>query len=134
MSQQVDIIFDDPNNYRIYDSGGVDLTGPLAYTSGADITFNGWRTQISGAPVAGDTYIIAPNPAGTGDNGNAVDLTGVRTAGFMDGGRTSINDTIGDMIATVGGATLQSAQNLSAQSALRQQLETRSAKCCWRES
>jgi flagellar hook-associated protein 1 FlgK len=121
--QQVDIVFDDPGNYRIYDSGGTDLTGPLAYTSGADIAFNGWRLQITGAPIAGDTFAIAPTPAGTGDNGNAVALSGVRNAGYMDGGRTSINDTIGDMIAIVGGATLQSAQNLSAQTALRQQLE-----------
>ena len=121
--QQVDIIFDDPTTYRIYDSGGVDLTGPLAYASGADITFNGWRLQITGAPLAGDTYAIAQNPVGTGDNGNVVVLTGVRNAGFMDGGRTSVDDTIGDMIAIVGGATLQSQQNLAAQTALRQQLE-----------
>jgi flagellar hook-associated protein 1 FlgK len=121
--QQINIVFDDPSNYRIYDSGGTDLTGPLAYTSGADIAFNGWRLQVTGALVAGDAFAIAPNPPGTGDNGNAVELTGVRNTGFMDNGRTSINDTIGDMIATVGGATLQSAQNLSAQSALRQQLE-----------
>lgn len=121
--QQVDIVFDDPVTYRIYDSGGTDLTGPLAYTSGADIVFNGWRARISGAPVAGDAFVIEPSSPGTGDNGNAVALTGVRTTGFMDGGRISINDTIGDMIATVGGASLQSAQNLSAQSALRQQLE-----------
>jgi flagellar hook-associated protein 1 FlgK len=121
--QPVNIVFDDPNNYRIFDSGGTDLTGPQAYTSGADITFNGWRLQISGAPVAGDTFAVTPTPAGTGDNGNVVELSGVRNKGFLDGGRTSISDTIGDMIATVGGATLQSAQNLSAQSALRQQLE-----------
>jgi flagellar hook-associated protein 1 FlgK len=121
--QPVDIIFDDPSTYRIYDSVGTDLTGPLAYTSGADIAFNGWRTQISGAPVAGDNFQVAPNPAGSGDNGNVVELTSVRSTGFMDAGQTSVNDAIGDMIAIVGGASLQSAQNLAAQTALREQLD-----------
>lgn len=121
--QTVDIIFDDPGTFRVYDSLGTDLSGPLAYTSGADILFNGWRLKITGAPAGGDTYSIAPNPPGTGDNGNVVELTGVRTAAFMDGGQTSVTDTIGDMIAIVGGVTVQSAQNLRAQTALREQLE-----------
>lgn len=121
--QSVAIVFDGPAAYRIYDSLGTDLTGPLAYTSGADIAFNGWRVQISGTPATGDSFTVTPNTAGSGDNGNVIELTGIRNRGFLAGGQTSVSDTIGNMTALVGGAALQSAQNLSAQSALRHQLE-----------
>lgn len=120
--QSVQIVFDDPTTYRILDSSNTDLTGPLAYTGGADIAFNGWTVRIDGAPQAGDTFTVSPNPAGSGDNGNVVALSLVRDLGFF-GGRKSVNDAIGDMVASVGGATLQSAQNLAAQTALREQLE-----------
>lgn len=121
--QPVQIVFDDPSTYRILDSGGTDLTGPLAYTSGADITYNGWSVRIDGATIAGDTFTVSPNQAGSGDNGNVVELNLVRDLGFFNGGQKSVNDSIGDMVAAVGGATLQSAQNLAAQTALREQLE-----------
>lgn len=121
--QAVEIVFDDPTTYRIFDSLGTDLTGPLAYTSGSDIAFNGWRVQVSGTPATGDRFGVTANAPGSGDNGNAIALTGIRNRGFLAGGQTSVNDTISNMTALVGGAALQSAQNLSAQSALRQQLE-----------
>jgi flagellar hook-associated protein 1 FlgK len=123
LQQAVDIVFDDASSYRIYDAFGTDLTGPLAYTSGADISFNGWRVRISGPAEAGDTFSISATAPGSGDNGNAIALSGIRSRGFFDGGRTSVNDSIGNMIATVGGASLQSSQNLAAQTTLRQQLE-----------
>jgi flagellar hook-associated protein 1 FlgK len=121
--QSVEIVFDDPTTFRIYDTIGTDLTGPLAYTSGADIVFNGWTVRIDGSVSAGDTFTVSPNPAGSGDNGNVVALSAVRDIGFFRGGQKSVNDAIGDMVAAVGGATLQSEQNLAAQGALRQQLE-----------
>jgi flagellar hook-associated protein 1 FlgK len=123
LQQAIDIVFDDATTYRIYDGLGTDLSGPLAYTSGADIAFNGWRVQISGPAAAGDTFAIATAAAGSGDNGNAIALSGVRSRGFFDGGRTSVSDSIGNMVASVGGASFQSAQNLAAQGTLRQQLE-----------
>ena len=121
--QPVDIIFDDATTYRIYDSLGTDLTGPLAYTSGTDIVFNGWRVRINGTPATGDTFSVTPTLPGSGDNGNAIALTGVRNQGYLAGGQTSVNDVISNMIASVGGASLQSEQNLAAQSILRHQLE-----------
>ena len=123
LRQAVNIVFDDPTTYRIFDGGGTDLTGPQAFTSGADIVFNGWRVSISGSPVGGDSFGVEPTLSGSGDNGNVVELTGIRSRGFLDGGQTSVDDTIGNLVASVGGAALRSAQSLSAQTVLRQQLE-----------
>ena len=44
--------------------------GSFTYTPGADIDINGTRVQISGAPAAGDQFVIQSNVGGTGDNRN----------------------------------------------------------------
>ncbi|MCK6372016.1 MAG: flagellar hook-associated protein FlgK, partial [Gammaproteobacteria bacterium] len=47
LQQPVEIRFESANTFRIYDSGNNDLSGPLAYTSGADINFSGWIARIT---------------------------------------------------------------------------------------
>ena len=55
----------------------VNGAGSFAYTSGSDIDVNGWRVQISGTPVAGDTFSVGDNTSGSGDNRNALRLAEV---------------------------------------------------------
>ena len=56
LRQPVEIRFESAGTFRIYDSSNNDLSGPLAYTSGADISFNGWTVRISGAAANADSF------------------------------------------------------------------------------
>ncbi len=55
-----------PTTYSI--NGGA----AQAYTSGGNISLNGWQVQISGTPAAGDIFTVTSNAGGTGDNRNAL--------------------------------------------------------------
>jgi flagellar hook-associated protein 1 FlgK len=119
--QPVQVVFDDANTFRILDAGGADLSGPLAYTSGADISFNGWTVQISGVPETGDSFDIGPNSAGSGDNTNALGLARAGAAGLFAGGQISVDDVAARLVATVGATALRADQDLQVQSTLREQ-------------
>lgn len=120
--QSVRIVFDDPTTFRILDTGGADLSGPLAYTSGAPISFNGWSATIGGAPAGGDSFTVDANTAGSGDNTNALALARAGAAGLFSGGDVSVEDVAGRLVATVGAMALRAEQNMEVQTALRDQL------------
>jgi len=106
------IQFIDPNTYSINGAGA------FAYTPGADIDINGVRVQIEGSPLAGDTFTIAANTGGVGDNRNALLLGGLQSASILDGGTASFQDGYGRLVAQVGTTTQQTGINLQAQSAV----------------
>src|SRR5690606_4361708 len=60
------IEFTDPTTYSI------DGAGAFAYTPGDEIVVNGARVTLTGAPAAGDRFIIESNAGGVGDNRNAL--------------------------------------------------------------
>lgn len=80
---------------------------PVAYTSGANIDFNGWRVQINGAPQAGDSFTVQHNTGGVSDNRNALLLAGLRTQLTLAGGNASYQDAYGQLVADVGSSTRQ---------------------------
>jgi flagellar hook-associated protein 1 FlgK len=121
--QPVDIRFDDATTYRIYDSGGADLTGPQAFTSGTDISFNGFTVQISGVPSTSDTFSIGPNGANSGDNTNGLALATVVSQGFFANGQQSIDDLGASILTSIGSTAARSSQDLLVQDALREQIE-----------
>ncbi|MBT8117830.1 MAG: flagellar hook-associated protein FlgK, partial [Gammaproteobacteria bacterium] len=100
--QNVSIVFDDPNSYRILDGTGADLTGPQAYTSGADISFNGWTVQVSGSTLDGDRFDVSPTGAASGDNGNGLQLAGISTDGFFANGTVSLANLSANLVANAG--------------------------------
>ena len=61
-NDKVVITFTSPTAFDVVDSTtGAVLAKNMAYTSGGNISFNGWTTQItnaSGAPVAGNTFTV----------------------------------------------------------------------------
>lgn len=120
--QSARIVFDDATTFRILDSGGTDLSGPLAYTSGAPISFNGWSVTITGTPAAGDSFSVGANSAGSGDNTNALALARAGAAGLFSGGAVSVEDVAGRLVATVGAMALRAEQNMEVQSRLQEQL------------
>ena len=103
------ITFTDATHYTINGAGS------YSYTSGGTIAANGWSVQISGPPVAGDTFSVAPNTSGSGDNSNALAMSSVLSQGLLAGGKTSLTQAVTSFVGNVGVATNQSQASLSAQ-------------------
>jgi flagellar hook-associated protein 1 FlgK len=95
--------------------GGATL---VAYSPGANIDLNGWRVRIGGAPVAGDTFQVLPNTAGTGDNRNALATAALAERGLFDGGTVSVSQAYSALVAAVGNDTRQAQVARDAQSAI----------------
>ncbi len=97
------IVFNDPPS--TFQFGGV---GPLIpYTSGADIDLNGWRVQISGVPEPGDTFTVAANVGGAGDNGNGLLLGELQLTKIIDGSTATYQDAYSQLVGKVGAKTQQ---------------------------
>ena len=58
LQQPVTITFTSATTFNVTGTGTGNPVG-VAYTTGANITYNGWTTQINGTPAAGDTFTIA---------------------------------------------------------------------------
>jgi flagellar hook-associated protein 1 FlgK len=117
------IRFVTPTSYVVFTGGGADLVGPLAYTSGADISFAGWTAQVNGAPAAGDEFLVEPTSGGSGDNSNALALASVSQRGFFANGTQSVIDLGADIVATVGSTANRASNDILIQQSLREQSE-----------
>jgi flagellar hook-associated protein 1 FlgK len=94
------------DSYNVLDAGN-NVVASGAYSSGADINFDGVRVQLSGVLRAGDTFTVAPNASGIGDNRNALALGGLQTAAMLGDGTATYSDLYGRMVADVGNKTQQ---------------------------
>ncbi|MEO7774845.1 MAG: flagellar hook-associated protein FlgK [Steroidobacteraceae bacterium] len=93
----------------------VNNAGSYAYTSGTPINLNGWSVVISGAPSAGDSFVVSNNASGAGDNRNALALADVLGQGVLNGGSDSLNGAVGRFVGGIGVATNQAQANRDAQ-------------------
>jgi flagellar hook-associated protein 1 FlgK len=90
-----------PTTYTVSPPGTP--TGTGNYTSGGNIAVNGWQVQITGAPVAGDTFTVQSNAGGaTGDNRNALASASQQTTPVLAGGTLSINGAASALVTTIG--------------------------------
>lgn len=121
--QPVQIVFTDPTTFRIEDTSGTDLSGPLTYTDGADINFSGWTLQIGGSPQTGDEFSVMPTSPGSGDNANGLILSKVPSNGYFSSGRLSIEGLGASMLTSIGSAAARSGQDLIVQNSLLDQAE-----------
>ena len=97
----VTIQFLTPSTYSINGSGS------FAYSAGADITNNGWRVRIDGAPQTGDQFTVAPNSGGIGDNRNALALANLPAQQMLDNGSTTYGDSYGRLVGEVANRSQQ---------------------------
>jgi flagellar hook-associated protein 1 FlgK len=111
------------DSYVVQD-GSAAVVGGGTYTSGADITFNGITTSVSGVPNFGDTFSVYENVSGVGDNTNALSLAGLRTLGSLDSGTATYQDAYGQLVARVGTSTHQAEINFEAQQSRLQLAES----------
>jgi len=105
----------------------VNGAGSFTYASGANISLNGWQTQITGTPATGDVFTVQSNAGGTGDNTNATSGANLQSQGVLDGGSVSISDAVSGLVTAIGtqaqqvntAQTAQTAVNSSAQAAVQ---------------
>ncbi|MDP4030042.1 MAG: flagellar hook-associated protein FlgK [Gallionella sp.] len=101
--------------------------GSYAYTSGNDISFNGWTAQISGTPAAGDVFTVGANTNATGDNRNALLMSGMQNQNLMADGTTTFQGIYGQLVGEIGAkthelaVTSQAQISMTAQSVAQQQ-------------
>lgn len=96
-----------------------------AYTSGADISLNGMRVQISGTPFDGDSFTMERNTGGESDNRNALLLAQLQTADTMGdqgaGATMDFQSAYGQLVALIGTKTHQADVASQSQGVILQQ-------------
>ncbi|MDB5765032.1 MAG: Flagellar hook-associated protein [Herminiimonas sp.] len=120
LRQPVKITFTSATTFDVTGTGtGLPANG-VAYTPGADISYNGWTVQIAGAPANGDAFTVGPNISGVGDNRNALLLGGLQSANTVDNNSTSLQGAYSQLVNMVGNKT----RELKVTSGAAQQLYT----------
>jgi flagellar hook-associated protein 1 FlgK len=108
--------FTSANAWQVTNAAGT-VVGNGAYTAGAPITFNGIQVTVSGAPASGDSFSIADNASGSGDNRNASAMAGLLDQSLI-GGSTSINAAVNQLVTNIGIQTSQAQSGSTAQQAV----------------
>ena len=99
-------------------------TAPVAsitYTAGAQISFGGINLSFTGQPADTDTFTIAQNLSGVGDNRNARLLGELQSKPLLDKGTATYQGTYAELVSFVGNQTRELQVNTDASSAFLQQ-------------
>jgi len=115
------------------DTNGAPLGANAAFVAGQTYRVNvpglgTYDVRMSGAPAVGDTFELADNTGGVGDNRNARRLADLQSANLMMDGTASLADTYGALISDVGTKTQQAATNADLQGQLLSQAEAAKAE------
>lgn len=127
LQDPVSIVFDTPPTTFTVTGAVPAVVGPVAYTSGDDISYNGWTVQITGTPAAGDTFDVVNNTNATGDNRNALLMAGLQTQNLMANGTASLQGVYGQLVGEIGAKTSEisvtsmAQNNMVAQTVMAQQ-------------
>ena len=118
--QPVTLTFTAAGTFNVSGTGTGNPVG-VAYSAGADISYNGWTVQISGTPAAGDVFTIGPNSGGVADGRNALLLGTLQTRNMLSAGTASYQGAYSQMVAQVGSKTQQINVMVETQKTLAQQ-------------
>ncbi len=104
LQSPVNITFTSATSFTV--TGAVPaVAGPVAYTPGQNISYNGWTTQITGTPATGDVFNVKTNTNGTGDSRNALLMAGLQTQNLLANGTTSFQGAYSQFVGSVGAKT-----------------------------
>jgi flagellar hook-associated protein 1 FlgK len=101
LTSPVSIVFTSPTAYTISGPGIGTLTDQ-PYTSGADISHNGWTVKLSGAPAVGDSFSIQKSNGSAGDSANANALLSKLQGKTFGGGSQSLADLYANIQSDIG--------------------------------
>jgi flagellar hook-associated protein 1 FlgK len=122
LQNPVTITFTAAGTFNVTGAGTGNPTG-VAYTAGANITYNGWTVQLSGSPAAGDVFTVSSNSAGVADGRNALLLAGLQTVNTLAAGTATYQSAYSQMVSMVGNRTQQIAVTSEAQATLVKQAQ-----------
>ena len=120
LQQPITITFTSSTTYTVAGTGAP--VGVQAYTSGAVITINGWTTQISGVPSAGDTFTVKQNTNASTDGTNILLMAALQTANTLVNGTASYQGAYGQLIGQIGSQTRELTVTSQAQTNLLDQV------------
>lgn len=119
LTQPVSITFTSATTFDVTGTGpGLPATG-VAFKAGEDISYNGWKLQISGVPASGDSFTVGAGSSGSGDNRNALALAALQSANTTDGASTSFQGAYSQLVNQVGNKTRELASTSAAAEQLR---------------
>lgn len=105
LQQPVTITFNNPPTTFNVTGTGTGNPANVPYTAGSTISYNGWTTQITGAPTAGDTFTVVQNTNATTDGSNSLLMAALQTANTLANSTTSFQGAYGQLIGQVGTQT-----------------------------
>jgi flagellar hook-associated protein 1 FlgK len=132
LAASITLTFDETNNRFTVTNGpgGTISYNPSTEGSGKEFTFSGYggiTFTVAGTPANGDTFTIASNSGGTGDNRNALLLGALQSEQTLADGTATYGTAYGQIVSDVGTRTRAAEINRDAQSALRDQAVTAQA-------
>ena len=101
-------------------TGSIDFD-PATDAGGVPVTLGDLSFTLRGTPDVGDTFTIADNTDGTGDNRNALALAELQTERTLAGGTASYQDVYAAFVADVAVRTRQAQSAADTESALLEQ-------------
>lgn len=126
LQSPVSLTFTSPTTFTV--SGAVPaVAGAVTYTSGQNISYNGWTVKITGTPAAGDIFNVTSNTNAVGDSRNALVMAGLQTQNLMANGTASFGGIYGQLVGDIGvktremDITSQAQNNVVAKSVASQQ-------------
>lgn len=117
LTQTVTITFTGPGTYDVTGTGTGNPTG-VAYSSGSDISYNGWTTQISGVPQAGDVFTVQINSNAAGDNRNSLLMGSIQNLNALENNTLTMQEAFGRLVSSTGAQTRSAEFGAEAQSVL----------------
>jgi len=118
LQQPVSITFNNPpTSFNVSGTGtGAPINVP--FTSGANISYNGWTLQITGVPKAGDVFNVTTNSNAVGDNRNALLMAGMQTKNLMANGTTTFQGAYSQLVGDIGAKTNELSLTSQAQNSM----------------
>ncbi|MBT9613694.1 MAG: flagellar hook-associated protein FlgK [Burkholderiales bacterium] len=124
LQNSVTITFTSASTFNVSDTTlGSTLATGVSYTSGGSISYNGWTVAISGVPATSDTFTIATNTGGIGDNRNALALAALQTTNKLSNNTsgtptTTYQGAYSQLVSSIGNKTRESQVNSASQQTL----------------
>lgn len=127
LKNPVTITFSSATTFDVFDEKtGANIATGVPYVDGKDISFNGWTTQISGFPTAGDSFRIEANSNATADGRNTLAIANLQTKntlGAPEGGMptATFQSAYAQWVSDVGNKTRELQVTSTAQTAMAEQ-------------
>lgn len=103
LQQPITLTFTSASTYTVTGTGAPG--GAQTLPAGGAISINGWTTQITGTPAAGDTFTVGTNTNSSTDSTNVLKLAQLQTTNTMMHGTASYQGAYGQLISQVGTQT-----------------------------